>query len=832
MTRYFLKQLSVEGFRGINNQGDPLVLKFKPGCVNSIHAPNGVGKSSIFDALQYAIFGYLPRLRELQEAEQGDTYLINRFHPTSTATIELVLESDDGTPDVSITVLRGANGLRSVTSPTGFQYPESLLKSLQEDFVLVDYSRFIEFIDSSALNRGRSFSSLVGLSAYSAMRQCLEGAKDTRSLNSDFGITTLDSEISNDERSQTVRLTRVIDAFNEVTGERRERFESIEELVATATNALRQIAPIEELLDSVNVLQLDYEQAEKKIETAERGQDQLKLSQYRLAQSNLEQLIINEEDLSELATIVGNAQVRDEAVKQVGGASLLSLLKDASELIETSSWPFDNKCPVCQLPQTTSLKERLHKQISIYDYASQLDKDLIQEIKAANSLRKLGSLEVSAELAIPREEQLSSQIQLGVQQNSVSTENLALAHKRLTELEAKRVERVQELGGEIASLEASLPPSLVAVTKVVSAAKKFRDELSAYINAVAPLSAKKAQYEKLIRWKKFISDAAKLFSTAETKLTNERISEIQTGYQDLFSNLVRGGPDVRPTLDRALSTEQIDLKLADFHGLHGLSARALLSESYRNAVAASIFLTAAIKFRRVPRFMVLDDVTSSFDGGHQFALMEALRLRLQQPANVDGIQFIVLSHDTALEKYFDKLNGSPDWHHQKLQGMAPKGRLMVNAQEGDRLRIQAQSHLQAGQIDIGAPLVRQYMEFKLSQIISRLQILVPPDYATRADKRTLSTYIDAISNAVELYKRAGMCVLTAQQINDISNTHVPSLVANFVSHYETGAGSPFSAYPLLGVLASIDDLSDCFTYMDTGSGTSPVKRFYKRLDKR
>ena len=50
MSRYFLKQAAIEGFRGINNDGDPLVLRFRADCVNSVHAPNGVGKSSIFEA--------------------------------------------------------------------------------------------------------------------------------------------------------------------------------------------------------------------------------------------------------------------------------------------------------------------------------------------------------------------------------------------------------------------------------------------------------------------------------------------------------------------------------------------------------------------------------------------------------------------------------------------------------------------------------------------------------------------------------------------------------------------------------------------------------------
>jgi hypothetical protein len=257
----------------------------------------------------------------------------------------------------------------------------------------------------------------------------------------------------------------------------------------------------------------------------------------------------------------------------------------------------------------------------------------------------------------------------------------------------------------------------------------------------------------------------------------------------------------------------------------------LLSESYRNAVAASIFLASATRHSGVPRFMVLDDVTSSFDAGHQFSLMDTIRSRLRHGAVggvANGLQFIILSHDTSLEKYFDRLNGTAEWHHQKLQGMPPRGRLMVSAQEADRLKAHAQQHLNSGQIDIGEPFVRQYLEYKLGQIITRLGVLVPPDYATRGDKRTLSTFTDAITQAVTLYQAAGRCVLSAQQIADLQNRHAPAIIANYLSHYETGAGNPFNAYALLGVLQNVDDLAECFMWTDPADGQ---RKYYRALDR-
>ena len=156
---------------------------------------------------------------------------------------------------------------------------------------------------------------------------------------------------------------------------------------------------------------------------------------------------------------------------------------------------------------------------------------------------------------------------------------------------------------------------------------------------------------------------------------------------------------------------------------------------------------------------------------------------------------------------------------------------MVSAQEADRLKVQAENLLNVGQVDIGAPFVRQYLEYKLGHIISKLEIPCPPDYATRGDKRTLSTYLDAIVDAIDLYQAAGRCVLTAQQIADVKNTHVPSIVGNLsatmkrVQERPSGHTHFWEFYKVSMILLIT------FTFIDAGQ-TPPAKKFYRRLDRR
>jgi hypothetical protein len=454
---------------------------------------------------------------------------------------------------------------------------------------------------------------------------------------------------------------------------------------------------------------------------------------------------------------------------------------------------------------------------------------LTQKTVASACLTKLRQLEEFPGLDVSIPERVSLKLSSRAQ---IATTDLESGKTQLATLETKRAESIKGANGEITKLQATLSPSLVQVTRTLGQAKNFRDAIREYERDFPLLTAKRAKLTKLNRWKTFIATAAQTFATAETTLANARITDIQASCQDLFGRLVRGGPDVHPTLSRAQNSENVDLKLADFFGLQNQSARALLSESYRNAVAASIFLAAATRHSGVPRFMVLDDVTSSFDAGHQFSLMDTIRSYLRHGAVggvPDGLQFIILSHDTSLEKYFDRLNGTTEWHHQKLQGMPPRGRVMVSAQQADRLKAQAQQYLNAGQIDIGEPFVRQYLEYKLGQVITRLGVLVPPDYATRGDKRTLSTYMDAITEAVKLYQGARRCVLTQQQISDLQTRHASAIMSNYVSHYESGVGTPFNAYALLGVLQSADDLAACFMWNDPSDGQV---KYYRTLDRR
>lgn len=325
--------------------------------------------------------------------------------------------------------------------------------------------------------------------------------------------------------------------------------------------------------------------------------------------------------------------------------------------------------------------------------------------------------------------------------------------------------------------------------------------------------------------KRFLDSASDCFGAAEGVLSKARLTAVEPVFRSYFDKLSFFG--VVPTVTKRANSEDLQIALADFHGLPNLSPQALLSESFRNAFAISLYLAAASLYGGLPKFIVLDDVTSSFDAGHQNFLVELLRTTFARPANAAGLQVILLSHDTMLEKLFNKHSNTGTWWHQRLEGV-PQLAVLPQAGAVNKVRDQTISMLQAGQVDFAKEGVRQYLEYRLSDLISRLRIPVPVDVAFNDNRQLAHEFLQAIEAAVKLHQAANSLVLDAAQIAGL-NVNMATIVGNFLSHWGTGQTLSFSGPSLLGVMHSIDQYCECFTF-EPSPGAS--RQFYKSLHQR
>lgn len=391
---------------------------------------------------------------------------------------------------------------------------------------------------------------------------------------------------------------------------------------------------------------------------------------------------------------------------------------------------------------------------------------------------------------------------------------------------ARAAEKLAAIKAERLTLEKRLPRSLVAVTTTVEAARRLQENWRELTTANGELAAITAQQARISRVKTFLDNASGRFAIAEANAASRRLAAVEPIYQDMFSSIMY--QPVKPTLVKSGDGEELSLSLAEFWSLRDVSAQALLSESFRNAFSVSVCLAAASLYSGAPLFMVLDDVTSSFDAGHQYHLMEVIRTRFARPGKPTGPQVILLSHDTLLEKLFNKNANQGDWMHQRLEGTA-RTAVLPQSNAANRVRDTTIRFLDAGQVDDAAPRLRQYLEFKLLEIIGRVQIPVPVDFALDDQRKQAQAAIDAIDAAVTLHQAGGSLILTAGQVANLG-INIASITGNFLAHYATGSTQAFSAPSLLGVMAAIDAYADCFKFEEPpGSGQT---HYYKSLSRR
>lgn len=832
MPRYFLTRLAIEGFRGVNNENDPLDIGFEPNSVNSVFAVNGIGKSSIFDALYYAIHGAIPKLQLLQAQERPQDYYCNRFHSKNTASIVLEFQPDDGTAPISVRIDRDAGGNRTVTSPSGHSDPEAFLATLKEAFALLDYRTFALFIEDSPLERGRTFSALLGLADYSDRRQALQAASDSRALNTDFEIKVLITVISAAQKAAQQALVTVRSSYENVTGKPLQDTDRLDEFADEVIAALGNVELLKVHFASKALNDIDFDEIRTAIKTAEGGEKRRELEEAIESIAVLEALAVHDLAAVEAEQHKVRALIddRDRLFASTRGDLFKRLYESARDVISKGAWTEGEKCPLCESNLSSSISGHIDAQLAQYAAAVAKIVEIKDAWRASAWKKCLSAHEAAAPFAVePQARQLSA-LDAKFTSGDISQDDLAAAATWTSGLTGKVVEVLKAARDRKEALEKELPQSLVQLTEQVEYGRQFKDALKLYRDNQQDMAVQQARLDIRERWKTFISKATTVFAEAEAALSKSRIKGIDAEYKSMFREIMQVG-DVVPDLRRADEREDLHVQLIDFHGQHRLSAQALLSESYRNALAISVFLAAALKHSGVPRFVVLDDVTSSFDAGHQYFLMELIRTKLQQPQNSDGLQFIILSHDGLLEKYFDRLGSTTGWHHNKLQGSPPMGAILHQAQGADRLKTTIATLLSAGQVSQAEPLIRQYLEYKLQQIIRRVDIPVPIDFAIKDTSRMVSNCLDAITSAVELHKKAGTLVLDAQQVQNIDTSHVPAIVGNWVSHYETGSGSSLSAPVLGGVIKSIDSLAECFRY-DDASGGSTVRKWYRSLSKR
>lgn len=817
--RWFLDRIEIEGFRGINNEGAPLIIKFKSDAVNSVSAPNGVGKSSIYEALSYVLSNGIPKIDSLLSAEKDRDYYLNLFHPAGTGKVKVAFRPDNAGNAVEIELTRDQAGKRTVTGPTGLD-AEDFLQQLNREFVLLDSRTFRQFIQAKALERGRNFAGLLGLARYSTLRQQLQSLCNTKFFNSHFDVAAAAVRKATDQKNANTAMTEIARDYDGLVKKPLSPTQAATDAQDDCLRALQGIAILAPLCAGKTFMQVDIEAFIVEIQAAEGGADKKRLIQILHEEAEwgrASKIVPTDADTTALLNL---AEAREVALKATSGNLLHDLYIASQNVLKNPDWSEPELCPTCDHRHDGPVLPIVEAKLSEYEKVALATSALSAQWKAS-----VWADVVALEARVLKGGETSKLKHLLVAgaDGTLSAAEAKSVAVWLKEVRKRAAQAISDLAQERDTLEKKLPPSLVAVTTAVETARRLQSNWRDHESALAALKAETEREARVLRIKKFLDDASEAFASAESAMAGERLNKVLPVCKKLFADVTFS--PVVPSLHKpSAGSEELAIKLAEFWSEKNVSAQALLSESFSNAFAISVYLAAASLYGGPPRFIVLDDVTSSFDAGHQSHIVEVIRLHFALPRNPDGPQVILLSHDTLLEKLFNKLGGSTEWLHQRLEG-TPQTAVLLQAGAVNKVRDTTLDLLKVGRVDDAAPRIRQYLEYILHDVIDKCRIPVPMDLAFGDDKKTAGEYLKAIQAAVNLHKAAGNLILEPSQQTDLAMA-ATTITSNFLSHWSTGQTGTYSAPALLGVMKSIGDFPDFFRY-EPSPGAQ--KKYYRSL---
>jgi DNA repair exonuclease SbcCD ATPase subunit len=652
-----IERLKVTGFRGFNRSQE---FYFEPG-LNVFYGPNGVGKTSVAEAIEWLLFGDTSKLRFAPSKLEYRDSLSNLHY------------DDEEPPHVEgwFTLASGAHVRvrRELVAhdKSNLYLNENTVDDLSEIGIqsttmvpVVAQHSLKEFIHSVPAERWKAFSRMLGLDNLSAFRANLSTAITQFQRQHEEIVKRMEELVRDIRSNQDSTFNGILSAIRNL---------DVEMYVSELKKVTEEFAGILHD-DPVLVLRNYRKQIEDELVNLPNGFLQVATSEPGSAMT--ENRRVTEELLSTV----------EEIISSFPKLLMLGSVRPAMERIKFLKQGLglpvhqENLCPFCGEPTFSPEKrENLESEIKRYEEASILHDSLERQITTLTTkvpallanLRGwvplhlaegstdfdewLGSLPdsissrfqaVKASVRSLNADLSALESEMGQALTNLKTDFTLLRLDnenvtKLTELLHRTVcmiTRLEELGAQTKGLYEACIPHFQRMSlnneKAVRASLLIRLWENRLI--VKEACAVLTILDRMRKLKEVTENLEK--RETEVRLQRKQADALQ------WYNLLNPAEDVRLSAIQVKGsrTRQVDL-IAELYGKKA-SAAAMLSEAHINATGLSVYLSQIVTEHSPFRFVILDDPVQSMDENHTFRFQTDLVTKLI----AQGYQVIILSH--------------------------------------------------------------------------------------------------------------------------------------------------------------------------------------------
>jgi recombinational DNA repair ATPase RecF len=703
-----LRHIEITGFRGIKSN---VSIPLNANQSLLIYGDNGSGKSSIADAIEWYYFDRVDHLSTREIGINGLPALRNKFIPDGENSA-LTVEYSDNTLNAikSLSILK--NKLVSSYSNTNESFNSYISESRNENLILRyrDLVRFI--IHMTKKDKLDELSSIIGFGELVSIRSVL--LKAFNEIGKIIKTSRFDDKISQSQ-------SRLLQQVNQPIQNDAQYYTAIQNLIEPLALSIK-------VTDNKSV-----EDVLEKIKQPENKEDILLQESYEKSITFISNIITTIKSIPEAySDFFSKHESISANIEDLKKLRLEKILSEGYSLIDEAFFDKD-KCPLC-----LQGKDR---------------NELLDELKV-----RIAEL---SELKKAKEELEGLQRVVDKLIRNVLSEIVALKTEKcmLVKDNVKSLKMINQLHADISAASQKIMGDVLgkAITKdLIEVDIETIDKLSSdFTEKKKQISAKKKDDKKFEITSK-ITLARELYKRiVDLRAESEALKAQHRTFEALYREFVRRQKEGFVAFLDAISKEINELYLFmnkdekvdeiqlvplgtgdDFDGItfqfkfHGdivTPPDKYLSESHLNCLGICLFLASVKAFNVRNKFIVLDDVISSFDKNHRARFARLLVEKFSD------YQILLFTHEKDWFEYIANMVKGKGWKIHEIRWDIQQGASIEVPLTNVKSRIEHK--LQRQDVSELGNLIRKHLERLLKEICHSLEVRVKFQFNDRNENR-------------------------------------------------------------------------------------------------
>ncbi len=727
-----IKKIKLKNFRGARE----VSLDLDIGQSALLYGDNASGKSSFLDALEWFISGKVAHLAG-EEINLKDALKNVTTGPSDESSVEVHFSTGLS----GKRILNGRN--KGFLEPNNSNKLNNTLNILYQEQLWMRSRNLVDFILTTKKDKLIGISSIVGYEPITTLRETF-----VKSINSiKKQIEHKDFEKKKDSKQGIIK---------EICGKKienkKEFYSAINELVQEHTST--------QVIDE-KTLQTAIDEIKKKLDPKHTEYiehlDQILKQIQELQNNNAIQ------DLNKFIAEIVELQEKQETVKNI---SRIKLYEEAKKILSSSN--SHDKCPLCEQHMD---KEKLIKHIgdNLEELKSIKNKTFELNEDKRNIVNKLNQNITTSKLINPNTEkykELDKSLTIKIKEViKILSDQVKEIDKDILKIEVSKLDlnkKTQEqqdqddtssiiesihdyINGLITQQNRNLPPDAEKQIDLIRNIDKA--------NTAFKECSKLEQEQYLIE-----QDL-----NALTRLKTEIVSRQKHAMEQLLSKISKDVNDfyqfmIDSDKVKDIKYETVSNKDKDFVGIKlsvefydkSASPKQFLSESYMNCLGLGIFLSSAKLFNKTSKFIVLDDIISSFDSTYRKRFADWITSEESSKFGFSKHQFIVLTHERMwYENTIYPEAKNLGWYTSEVSYDKDTGTDLSKKAVTRKERIEKK--IKNNNADGLGNDIRKYAERFVKELCFSVEALVPFEFNDKNEQRDLKKLLQALRRELKTF---------------------------------------------------------------------------------